>query len=619
MWAKGRFINHPEVKTKEHLYKPRGFAFCPAEQEKKEGAAVASYHCEVQIIKRSAGRSAINAAAYRSGGVLTCPETGEIHDYARKSGILDAFIMAPAGAPDFVMNQQTLWSAVHAKEKRKNSQLAREFELALPHELTVAEGAELVRQWVQTNLVDEGMVADVALHDPERRGDGEGNRHAHVMTTMRRLDADRPDGWSSNKAREWNDTTMLERWRASWADAQNAAFIARGLSVRVDHRSLEDQHAEAVAEGREIDALVLSRDPEPRLGVAAAGMEARGHVTERGEALRETRADREALFALAEDARAAEAALDAATGDFIMSAPIPDITTAQELDDMHDITKTAVTRQLKGLGLDVVEISVIGGDRPHVRTMTPDEVIADLPRLKRANKAGCSIYVRGPRDRDHDLVLIDDIDRFTPKRMEADGLKPAVVIETSPDNFQAWLRLGVPTPADVRHEVSRILCERYGGDAGAIDPHQSGRLAGFTNPKPEHKSGRYSPFVKLHSYAGRVGVAVRDLLSAAKSALRAKPKAAKVNIAPDVDTDLVAWWRNGYADAPTPDLSAVDWSLTHQALASGHAADDVAAALASVADRKGKDAEKYAVRTVAKAEAARTSETRPDDDTPSPF
>lgn len=597
---------------------------------------MASYHFEAQIIGRSDGRSAIAAAAYRACEKLIDPETGQVQDYTRKSGHVSSFILAPDVAPAWALDRQQLWSAVQAKENRKNSQLCRELNLALPHELTPKQSEDMLREWIAHELVSLGMVADVAIHDP-RPGHGRlrqedesddphdpevaaddqpKNRHAHVMLTMRELDNARPDGWAKGKARNWNDPALLVQWRLSWADVQNRYLERYGHPARVDGRSLEAQRDEAEARGDEIAALVLSRPPEPRLGLTAGALEAKGIATERGQALQEARQDRERLLALADTARAADAVLEdaertaqtAANIDWVLAIPSTPVPTPEE-PDMTDLTKRAVERQLKGMGLDQLELSIIGGDRPHVRTMSPAEIVADLPRLKRANKSGCSILVRGPRDQDHDLILLDDLSAFTADRMKTDGVSPAVVVETSPGSFQAWVRLGTPQPAQVRHEVSRILTAQYGGDPGAVDPHQSGRLAGLTNPKPEHRTKTGSPFVLLHRFAGRVAERAAELIEAARTALARRAEVAKVMAAPEPDADLVAWWRAGQEAVPEPrDLSRVDWHLTHVALATGRAADDVAAALEAVSDRKGrhgKDARAYAERTVAKAVASR--------------
>lgn len=572
---------------------------------------MASYHMSVSMIGRSSGKSAIGAAAYRSGAVLTDPDTGEVMDYSRKGGIADAFILTPEGAPEWAGDRQALWSAVHAKESRKNSQLAREFTLALPNELGPEEGAELVRRWVKDELVSRGMVVDVAIHDPAPRSDDDPrNLHAHVMCTTRELDPDRPDGWAKGKNRTWNDPATLERWRETWADAQNIALAKSGSGVRVDHRTLADQRADAEARGDEIGALVLSRPPEPRLGVVAGALESKGIATERGDGLREARAERAQLEALAGAARSAERAEERAEIEVSVATTFAAIRThTQEQEELpvRDLTKTAIERQLKAMGLPAYELTIFGGDRPHTKVMTPAEILSDLPRLKRANKSGSSIVVRGPRDMDHDLIILDDLDRFTPDRMKEDGLNPAVVVETSPGSFQAWLKLGTPQPAPVRHEAARILADRYGADPAAVDPHKSGRLAGFTNPKPEHKTRKGSPFVLLHRFAGAVADRAADLIAAAREALTRRAETAKITTAPTADANLVAWWKSAQEAVPPPrDMSAVDWHLTNIALAAGRAPEDVAAALAETADRKGNAAEKYAERTVGRAMAERT-------------
>jgi|TARA_R110002050_G_scaffold174000_2_gene306952 hypothetical protein len=599
---------------------------------------MASYHLSAKMIGRSAGKSAIGAAAYRSGTILSDPVTGITFDYSRKRGIEASFILAPDGAPIWATDRQALWSAVEAKESRKNSQLARELILALPHELDPAEGAALLRDWVQTNCVDIGMTADVAIHDPEPRDEQDPkNLHAHVILTTREFDPNQTDGWSKNKARAWNDVALLEQWRESWAAAQNAAFEVRGLDVRVDHRTLSAQMEEAEEAGDEIRAILLDRDPEPRMGVAATNLEQTARLrgedvtTDLGDDVRAARAARAELEALAVQVGEAESAVKDAEFDITLYEiaqplqseaatlepdPAPVIVQAEgsvpvSAADTRDRTRIAMERHLLGLGLDRVEVSVVGGKRDTVSLMTPAEMLEDLPRLKRANQAGYSIFVRGPRDRDHDVILLDDISAFTSQQLERDGLKPAVVVETSPGNYQAWFKLGEPVSAGLRREVARILAERYQGDPAAADGHQSGRLAGFTNPKPEYRDSRgRSPFVLLHSYFGKAINAVRELLEAASAALALRKAAItaidEVTAAPKVDSDLVAWWRQGHAVAPAgSSLSEVDWYLTHQALGSGCTPAGVTAALEAASDRKGEYAADYAATTVRKALASR--------------
>lgn len=284
---------------------------------------MASYHLEAKIIGRSDGRSAIAAAAYRAGAVLTDPETGQQHDYGRKGGVVGAFILAPEAAPDWATDRAALWSAVHAKERRKNSQLAREIVLALPHELPEADAATLLRGWVERECVSLGMIADVAIHDPHPAPGRARNRHAHVMLTMRPLDTTQPDGWAKNKDRTWNDPASLDSWRSSWADAQNAALEAAAVAARVDHRSLRDQRTTAIEAGDDLLAMTLDRPPEPRLGLAATAIEKRAAqagtsapVTDRGRAVARSRTLRSRLLSALTTARDAGRVLaDAVRGE----------------------------------------------------------------------------------------------------------------------------------------------------------------------------------------------------------------------------------------------------------------------------------------------------------------
>lgn len=245
---------------------------------------MAIYHLNASIMGRSDGRSAVAAAAYRAAEAVTCHETGDTHDYTRKGGVVSAEIMAPDNAPDWALERPSLWNAVHAKETRKNSQLAREIRVALPHELDAAQSAAMLRDWVRAEFVDRGMIADVCIHDPDPEDeDDPRNRHAHIMLTMRPLDPSQPDGWSKNKDRTWNTPETLEGWRASWAEAQNATLARAGSLARVDHRSLADQHAAAVEAEDHGLAAALDRPALPRMSLAAINLE-KAHKREMGEA-----------------------------------------------------------------------------------------------------------------------------------------------------------------------------------------------------------------------------------------------------------------------------------------------------------------------------------------------
>lgn len=225
---------------------------------------MASYHLQVKTISRSQGRSATAAAAYRAGERIHDARQQIEHDYTRKRGVEHAAIVLPAGAPAWAEDRAGLWNAAEAAENRKNSQVAREFEVALPHELDHDARVALALDFA-AELVDRHQVAaDVAIHAPHRDGD-ERNAHAHIMLTTRRLDA----SGLGEKTREFvvksQSAAVVSHWRERWADMQNAALQAHGEHARVDHRSL-------AAQG-------LGREAEIHLGPDAAAAVRNGDDT----------------------------------------------------------------------------------------------------------------------------------------------------------------------------------------------------------------------------------------------------------------------------------------------------------------------------------------------------
>ena len=256
---------------------------------------LAIYHLTAKVIGRSGGRSSVAAAAYRSAGQLRDARQGMEHDYTRKGGVVHTEIMAPANAPEWMSDRSALWNAVEAVEKRKDAQLAREIEVALPRELDRGQRLDLLRGFVQREFVDRGMIADLAVHETKAR-DGQGQPHAHVMLTMRELAG---DGFGK-KDRGWNTPDLLVGWRAAWACDANAALERAGRDERIDHRTLEAQREDVeraadeawkggddtLALSLEKDVIALDREPEPKVGPAANGQEKRGIKTERGDALR---------------------------------------------------------------------------------------------------------------------------------------------------------------------------------------------------------------------------------------------------------------------------------------------------------------------------------------------
>lgn len=194
--------------------------------------SMAIFHLQAKIHGRADGGGVVGKAAYRACVAIRDERQGLAFDYTRKRGLALAEILLPEIAPGWMQERGSLWNAVEASEKRKDAQLAREFELALPIELTHDQQAELVRRWVRSELVSLGMAADVAIHEKE------GNPHAHVLTTLRAVEV---EGFSKKKPREWNDKALLEKWRSSWSDAVNLALEQAEVPARVTHLSYAKQ------------------------------------------------------------------------------------------------------------------------------------------------------------------------------------------------------------------------------------------------------------------------------------------------------------------------------------------------------------------------------------------
>lgn len=246
---------------------------------------MAIYHLRATMISRSQGRSATAASAYRVAERIEDRRTGLVFDYAARGGVDHTEILAPDHAPDWVRDRSELWNRVEEAETRKNSQVAREVRVALPDALTHAQRLELVRDFVGSQFVDRGMVADIALHATGRIGD-ERNHHAHILLTTREVDA---SGFTV-KNRDWNKVEVLEGWREAWARDSNAALERAGLEDRVDHRTLGAQRAEALElasaarergdEGAELHetvrAMSLDRSPLPQLSLGAWQLKERG-------------------------------------------------------------------------------------------------------------------------------------------------------------------------------------------------------------------------------------------------------------------------------------------------------------------------------------------------------
>ena len=226
---------------------------------------MAIYHHSVSIIKRSAGKSAIAAAAYRSGQKIEDRRTGIIHDYTRKTGVDKSMILSPIEA-DWISDRERLWNTVEATEKRCDSRLAREVTLAIPRELSRDNQIALVCEYVKINYVARGMIADINFHDLESN-----NPHVHMMLSLRQLKVNKHGRVEfGNKNREWDNRDLLIEQRRNWEAIANKFLAEAGYDqVKIDCRSLEAQG--------------VDRIPQIHLGFHAASMRAKGVSTRIGD------------------------------------------------------------------------------------------------------------------------------------------------------------------------------------------------------------------------------------------------------------------------------------------------------------------------------------------------
>ena len=306
---------------------------------------MAIYHLEAKVVSRGRGRSAVAAAAYMSCSEILNDYDGVRHDYTRKRGLVWAQVFLPSNAPSEWTDRSVLWNAVEENEKTKDSRLARELVVALPLELVREEWKKLLTEYVRDNFVEEGMCADVCIHDTDGH-----NPHAHIMVTVRPLDENgkwqyktekeylcmrdgeekgftgteykqaKNEGWEKQYqykvdgkkiymtpsaaqmgdyerasktpkstrfgrqnpiTQRWNSDEQLVLWRSAWADVNNRYLERIGLETRIDHRSHADRG--------------IAEQPTIHEGVVAREMEKKGGIADRCEINRQIKADNKLL------------------------------------------------------------------------------------------------------------------------------------------------------------------------------------------------------------------------------------------------------------------------------------------------------------------------------------
>ena len=243
-----------------------------------------SFHFSVNIISRGKGKSAVASAAYISGGKIKNEWDGVTHNYTKKQGVISKEIYLPDHAPEEYKDRKALWNSVELFEKNSNAQLARNFIISLPKELSIEENKKMIEEYVQNNFVKEGMIVDLAIHDESR--DGNQNIHAHIMTIVRPINEDGTWGQKSKKEyildekgekvlnkngkpktrkvelTTWNDKGNVEKWRENFSDLCNEYLAKNKIEKRVDHRSFKRQGIKQI--------------PTIHLGASASAMERKG-------------------------------------------------------------------------------------------------------------------------------------------------------------------------------------------------------------------------------------------------------------------------------------------------------------------------------------------------------
>ena len=197
---------------------------------------MAIYNFSGTVLSRSKGRSAIASAAYRSGEKLYDERQDRTFDYSRKHDVFFKEILLPPNAPSWMSNREKLWNAVESAENRKDSQLAREFNFALPREFSKEQNIALAKEFVQEQFVSRGMIADLCIHTGKAK-DGMEQPHVHIMLTMREVN----ENGFGLKNRSWNAKENVMLWRESWAEYLNKYLALNGVDQKVDHRSLADR------------------------------------------------------------------------------------------------------------------------------------------------------------------------------------------------------------------------------------------------------------------------------------------------------------------------------------------------------------------------------------------
>lgn len=242
---------------------------------------MAIYHCTTKPISRSSGRSATASSAYRTAQKIVDKQTGEIHDYTRKQGVIHTEMISPKNINIDEISREDLWNLSEQSEKRKDARVAREFVIALPHEISRERQIEVAKEFSQYLSNKYEVIADLAIHEPSKEGDDK-NVHAHIMITTRKIAVDKESKavsltekstleLSNSKRKSLGLKTTqddIKEIREKWADMANSALKKEGLKIRIDHRSYADQEKEQIPTKHEGVVVTELRRKGKIVGVA---------------------------------------------------------------------------------------------------------------------------------------------------------------------------------------------------------------------------------------------------------------------------------------------------------------------------------------------------------------
>lgn len=404
---------------------------------------MAIFHMSAKAVSRSTGRSATGSAAYRAGEKITDKRTGEIHDYTRKGGVEDAELVLPDGST-WTPDRAELWNAAELSEKRKDACVAREFEVALPAELSAPERKRLAVDFAREMANREGCAVDVAIHAPGRGGDTR-NHHAHILRTTRKVEGEGLGAKLDTEKAGRNRKADLEAVRERWAELVNERLRENSIEARIDHRS----HAE-----RGIEA-----EPTKHLGPTATGFERRtGQPSDKRLEHEQAVTDRLAAAKAQGEADRELAGVNASILDLSMS-----LTAALAVRDQQRQAEAERRRQAEQEKAD--QVAKEKADQAEPIEVVQERLKATVARMRQLDIV---LKHRPPTEPNQELVELRAIDRYVQK------FRVREIEELGPQPEKAGL-FGLKAKAysrdraDIERRAEKLEKEMKGNSAAAVE------------------------------------------------------------------------------------------------------------------------------------------------------